>query len=91
MKTDMDVLIVNKYGFHVRPTTAFVKLAMQYKSAITVRLPGGMSADGKNMMMLMTLGATCGTTIRITADGEDAQTALAALVELVKGRFGGID
>ena len=91
MKTNMDVVIVNKYGFHVRPSTTFVKLAQTFESRITVHLPGGMSADGKNMMMLMTLGATCGTTIRISADGEDAQTALDALVALVQGRFGGID
>ena len=91
MKADMDVVIVNKYGFHVRPSTTFVKLAQTFAARITVQLPGGMSADGKNMMMLMTLGATCGTKIRISADGEDAQTALDALVELVKGRFGGID
>ena len=91
MKTGMDVVIVNKYGFHVRPSTTFVKMAMGFTSKITVQHPSGMSADGKNMMMLMTLGATCGTKIKITADGDDAQAAVDALVALVTGGFGGIE
>lgn len=91
MMVATDVTIVNKYGFHVRPSTSFVMLAKQFQAKITVLHPGGMSADGKNMMMLMTLGATCGTVIKISAEGEDAEAAVGALVELVSGRFGGID
>lgn len=91
MKVGAEVEIVNKYGFHVRPSTAFVKATMLYKSKITVQVRGGAVVDGRNIMMLMTLGASKGMHITITADGDDAEAALAALTELVNSRFGGID
>jgi len=39
-------------------------------------------------MGILTLGAAIGTTITVTAVGEDAGDALDALQQLVAGRFG---
>lgn len=86
-----EVVISNKYGFHVRPSTTFAKLAKEFSSKVSITIPGGPTVDGKNIMMLMTLGATCGTKIQISAEGEDAAAAVAALADMVNGRFGGID
>ena len=91
MQYSGEVVIRNKYGFHVRPSTSFVKIAQGFSAKISVEIVGGTPVDGKIMMMLMTLGAGCGAHICIRADGEDAQEAVAALVAHVESGFGGID
>lgn len=82
--------ILNKYGFHVRPSTQFMQLAKEFKSEITVEVDD-LRADGKSIMQLMALGAMQGAKVKITAVGPDSQTAVAQLVALIQSRFGGID
>lgn len=82
--------ILNKYGFHVRPSTQFMQKAREYRSEITVEADN-LRADGKSIMQLMALGAMQGAKVRITAVGDDAREAVDALVSLIRGRFGGID
>ncbi len=82
--------IQNKYGFHVRPSTQFMQKAREYASDITVEV-NGLKADGKSIMQLMALGAMQGAEVHISAKGEDAETAVAALASLIQNRFGGID
>ena len=38
--------------------------------------------------VLLTLAAACGTSVRLTVEGEDEDQALAALSGLVRDRFG---
>ena len=45
-------------------------------------------ADGKSVMQMIILAATEGTPLRIEADGDDADQAVARLTELVEGKFG---
>lgn len=85
-----ETAILNKYGFHVRPSTQFMQKAREYQSDITVGVDN-LRADGKSIMQLMALGAMEGAVVKITADGPDAKEAVAALVSLIQGRFGGID
>jgi phosphotransferase system HPr (HPr) family protein len=44
--------------------------------------------DGKSILGILLLGASRGTTIEITAEGEDEEAAVEALVALVESRFG---
>ncbi|MCC8180131.1 MAG: HPr family phosphocarrier protein, partial [Planctomycetes bacterium] len=81
---------LNKYGFHVRPSTQFMQKAREYQSEITVEVENT-RADGKSIMQLMALGAMQGTKVKIFARGCDAQEAVTSLVSLIQGRFGGID
>ena len=90
MATSVEAVIRNKYGFHVRPSTQFMDMARKFVSSVTVNA-GSVSADGKSIMELMTLGAAQDAVIRITADGLDEAEAVRALKTLVDGRFGGID
>ncbi len=90
MSVSQSVEIINKYGFHVRPTSAFTKLALTFKSAIKVQFESTV-VDGKSIMGLMTLGAMKGAVITVTADGADEEEAVKQLVALVEDRFGGID
>jgi len=84
-----EVTIKNRSGFHTRPVMKFVELAQTFESSIRVDVVGNHSAgaDGKSAMDLMMLGATSGSKLRISADGPDAEPAVAALVKLVADRF----
>ncbi|MBK8174601.1 MAG: phosphoenolpyruvate--protein phosphotransferase [Rhodospirillales bacterium] len=73
-----DVTISNPHGLHARPATAFVDLAKSFQSVVRVR-NGDKVADGKSLISLLKLGAERGATLRITAVGTDAASALAAL------------
>jgi phosphocarrier protein len=82
-----EVLIVNKKGLHARASAKFVQCAERFAAAITVTKDDS-SVGGTSIMGLMMLSAGHGTTIRISAEGADADAAVAALVELVTGKFG---
>lgn len=90
MAVEVEAEILNKYGFHARPSTSFSTLAGQFQSTINVHVDG-VCVDGKSIMGLMSLGAQQGTKIRIVAEGDDEAEAAQALKAHVDERFGGIE
>ena len=84
---ERDVTIVNKYGLHARPAMQFVELSNNYGSKIEVS-NGVLTVDAKSIMSIMRLAATCGTVLRIVADGNDAEQAVQCLAKLVEDGFG---
>jgi phosphocarrier protein len=78
--------IVNERGLHARAAAKFVKLVETFDATITVER-GGMSVGGLSIMGLMMFGAGPGTELRLTATGPDAQTAMAALIDLIGRGF----
>jgi len=78
--------INNAMGMHARPAALFVKTASRFESDITVE-KDDMSVSGKSIMGLMTLEASIGTTLKITATGLDAQEALDELQLLFEKKF----
>ena len=85
-----DIVVSNKLGLHARPAMQFVDLANQFSSSVTVFKGGDepAEADGKSVMQMIILAATEGTPLKIVADGDDAETAVARLVELFESKFG---
>lgn len=84
------VTIRNRLGMHARPAMSFVDVASGFESSVTVKRAdeAGDAVDGKSIMQIMMLAATRGTQLVITADGADAEPAIAALKKLVDGGFG---
>jgi phosphocarrier protein HPr len=78
--------IVNQKGLHARAAAKFVKVAGEYVAEINVCL-GSTEVCGTSIMGLMMLAASKGTVISVSADGDDAETAIEALSELVRDRF----
>ena len=74
--------IRSRQGLHARPAALFVQVANRFKSAITVRR-GRRQVDGKSIMGLLTLAASRGSIIEITAEGPDAPDAMRALEQMV--------
>jgi phosphocarrier protein HPr len=81
------VQVINKRGLHARASAKFVTLASGQSAAVEVEKDGA-SVCGTSIMGLMMLGAAMGDTIIIRAEGDGAEQAVAALAELVEGRFG---
>ena len=80
-------LIVNKRGFHARAAARFVQCADKFDATITVS-KDQTTVGGTSIMGLMMLAAGPGSEIHVTAEGPEAEAALAALSELVADRFG---
>ena len=87
MKITEKMEIVNKLGLHLRAAAELVKTANKFKCHLTVTR-GIQHANGKSLMGLMTLAAAKGVELEVTAEGEDAKEALAALRALIAKRFG---
>lgn len=79
--------MLNKRGLHARASAKFVTLASGLGAAVEVEKDGS-KVCGTSIMGLMMLGAAMGDSITISAEGEGAEEAVAALAELVEGRFG---
>ena len=82
------VLVTNRRGLHARASAKFVTLAASQPVTVSVEKVGSGSVTGTSIMGLMMLGAAMGDTIVISAEGEGAEGAVAALVELVEAKFG---
>ena len=80
------VTIVNARGLHARAAAKFVELARQFTAEITVSRDG-VAVSGLSIMGLMMFAAGPGSTLRIEANGDDAEAAVAALATLVEARF----
>ncbi|MBO4433001.1 MAG: HPr family phosphocarrier protein [Clostridia bacterium] len=81
-----DVVIHNEVGLHARPATFFIQKANEYKSSIWVE-KDERKVNAKSLLGVLSLGIVGGTTVRIIADGVDAEQALQGLVALVESGF----
>ena len=81
-----DVVIHNQVGLHARPATFFIQKANEYKSSIWVE-KDERKVNAKSLLGVLSLGIVGGTTIKIIADGIDAEQAINGLVELVESGF----
>lgn len=78
--------IINKLGLHARAAAKLTRAAEQFSSVISVT-KDNTSINAKSIMQVMMLAAGKGTEIVITAEGEDADAALATLSELINNYF----
>jgi len=80
--------IKNADGLHMRPAMQFVDVASRFDCEVSVS-NGQTTADGKSIMQMSMLAATCGTRLTVRAEGPDADKAIEALRELVEIRLFG--
>jgi phosphotransferase system HPr (HPr) family protein len=82
-----DMLIENKLGLHARAAAQIVKAATGFNSKILLN-KDGVEVDGKSIMGLMMMAAARGTTVLVSAEGDDEEKALEAMEKLFKEKFG---
>ncbi|MFC1634840.1 HPr family phosphocarrier protein [Planctomycetota bacterium] len=80
---EAELEIRNADGLHMRPAMQFVDIANRFDSDIRVS-SGRTDIDGKSIMQISMLAATCGTKLKLKAEGPDARDAVEALRELVE-------
>ncbi len=78
--------LLNKYGMHVRPAGLFAKTASRFDADVEVEKDGNV-VSGKSIMALMTLEASCGTVLKVTASGPQAEEVLDELEALISRKF----
>ncbi len=81
------ITIQNKTGLHARPANLFVSAAKKFKSDISVEM-NSKKANAKSIITILTLGAAKGSTVTISAEGTDEETAVDELVSLIESGFG---
>lgn len=67
-------------GIHARPATLLVQTASKFNSEISLEYKGK-KVNLKSIMGVMSLGIGQGADIKITAEGNDAESALKSLEE----------
>lgn len=82
---EAELEIKNSDGLHMRPAMRFVDVANKFDSDVTVS-NGETNVDGKSIMQITMLAATCGTKLQIRVEGQDAKEAMDALQELVEDK-----
>ena len=81
------ITISNKLGLHARASAKLTAAASKFESGIWISR-NGRRVNAKSIMGVMMLAAGKGSRVVIEADGEDAESALAAVVRLITERFG---
>lgn len=84
---EREVTIINKLGLHARAAAKFVTTASKFESEIQL-VRGHRQVNGKSIMGVMMLAAGRGTKLTIIASGQDEDSAIEHLEELINNRFG---
>ncbi|MEE9332653.1 MAG: HPr family phosphocarrier protein [Granulosicoccaceae bacterium] len=81
-----NITIINKLGLHARAAAKLVKLCATFDADIDIEKKG-QQVNCKSIMGVMMLAASCGSTVTLTAEGDDADKAVLAITDLFNRRF----
>lgn len=81
------VTLTNKLGLHARASAKLTELANRYPCHVWLQ-KGERRINAKSIMGVMMLAAAKGATLTIETEGEEADAALAAILDLIANRFG---
>ncbi|MDO8739041.1 HPr family phosphocarrier protein [Candidatus Deferrimicrobium sp.] len=87
MSAEREFDILNRLGLHARAAAKLVRLANGFASEIRIA-KDGIEVNGKSIMGVLMLAAPKDAKILIRANGPDAEEAVAAIGELIAGKFG---
>jgi phosphocarrier protein HPr len=82
-----DLLIENRLGLHARAAAQIVKAASGFNAKILLS-KDGIEVDGKSIMGIMMMAAAKGSTVLVSAEGDDEEKALEGMERLFKEKFG---
>jgi phosphocarrier protein len=85
--TSAELTIANKLGLHARAAAKLTRIASSFQSEVWLTR-NDRRVNAKSIMGVMMLAAGKGASVTVEADGVDADEAVAAIRELVAGRFG---
>jgi phosphoenolpyruvate-protein phosphotransferase len=74
----IEVQSPSPHGLHARPATVLIAVVKRFRSTVRVRY-GNKSAPARSLIGLLSLGATAGSALTVSAVGDDAAAALQAI------------
>lgn len=80
-------VVTNRHGLHVRPCLAIVQTAARFQATVTILKKDGPTANAASILELISLAATQGTELIVTASGSQAELVLDALGGLFASEF----
>ena len=78
-----EVIVSCESGLHNRQATYFVQKANEFESSIYLE-SGNRKMNAKSLLGIMSLGIVTGTTVTLSAVGNDAEAAVNALEALLQ-------
>jgi phosphotransferase system HPr (HPr) family protein len=79
--------IKNRLGLHLRAASSLAQTLKPFTASVTLSR-GRQQANARSVTSLIMLGAGLGARLKVKAEGEDAEQALAAVKSLFEERFG---
>lgn len=83
---NFEFTVTDPNGIHARPAGLLVKEAQKLSSDVSVACHDK-TADAKKLFSLMSLGAKCGDTLRVTVSGINEREDAAALYRFMRETF----
>jgi phosphocarrier protein HPr len=80
------VKVTNPLGVHARPSAKIVQLASRFRCSVSLAI-NGHGANARNIVAVMLLSASVGSTVTVETSGPDETEAANALANLIGGRF----
>ena len=81
-----EAVVNNQVGLHARPATFFIQKANEFKSAIWVE-KDERKVNAKSLLGVLSMGIAKGMTITLIADGQDEDSAISGLNQLIMTGF----
>ena len=74
------VVVGSAAGLHARPAAAIAQAGTAYDEEILLLVEGEEPIDATSALMIMTLGADCGTSVTVESENAEAVTEIASLI-----------
>jgi phosphocarrier protein len=74
-RIEKTIIVANKKGLHARPAAMFVQLVDKLSVNVTI-VKDSEKINGKSIMGLLTMGAQCGTALKMIVEGDNAPKAM---------------
>ncbi len=84
---ESEIEITNKLGLHARAAAKLVKICSAFTSSIEIEKQD-QRVNAKSIMSVMMLAASRGNVVKLYVEGDDQQSAMAAVTDLISNKFG---
>ena len=90
MPISVEVQVVNPDGLHTRPAATIAQAVAAFDARVTIAnlRTGGAAQVVAGPISIMLLDAQRGDQLAVTAEGAEAQAAIDAVSDLIRGGFG---
>ena len=77
-RIEKEIQVLNAQGLHARPAALFVQIASKYDASISV-IKDDKVINGKSIMGILMLGAEQYSTVKLVAEGDEAEPLMQEL------------